>query len=99
MIPLLIRTLPRYGVDGIRVDQGAQRPAIDDQPGDEGAELRGREEVHFEHGHWVRSHRSVPELVDAQFGDCGLVGSVRFGDGDLIQGVGWEMPSLRKEEH
>jgi len=28
------------------------------------------EEVHFEHGHRMRTDRNVPDLVDAEFGDC-----------------------------
>ena len=33
--------------DGVGVDQRRQRAPVDGEPGDEGAELRRREEVHF----------------------------------------------------
>lgn len=54
----------------VRVDQSAQRPAVDDQPRHERPELRRREHIHLEHGHRVRADRSVEEAVDAQLGDC-----------------------------
>lgn len=63
MIPLLLL------IRRIRMDQRAQRAPIDDQPRDEGAELRGREEVHFEHGDGVWADGFVEEGVDAEFGD------------------------------
>ena len=55
----------------VRVDQRRQWAPPDDQPGDEGAELRGREEVHLEHGVWVGADGFLPEAVDAELGDCG----------------------------
>lgn len=59
MIALVLR------LDRIGMDQSTQRAPIDDQPGNKGAELCGCEEVHFEHGHWVRANRFVPETVDS----------------------------------
>lgn len=45
--------------------QGAERATVDNEPGDEGAELCGSKEVHLKHGHGMWSNGSVPELVDA----------------------------------
>jgi len=42
------------------------------EPGNESAELGGREEIHFKHGHRVRTYRLFPEFVDAELGDFGL---------------------------
>lgn len=49
--------------------QCTQRTPINHQPGDEGAELRGREEVDFEHGDGVGADGFVEEGVYAEFGD------------------------------
>jgi hypothetical protein len=43
---------------------------MDDEPGNESSELRGREEVYFEHGNGMRPNGLFPETVDAKFGDC-----------------------------
>lgn len=51
------------------MDQDTERAAVDDEPGDEGAELCRREDVHLKHGDWVRADGLLPELVDAQLGD------------------------------
>lgn len=67
MIPLLLL------IDGIRMQQHAQRSPINNQPGDERPELRGREDVHFEHGDGVRAHGVCEEGVDSEFGDWFLV--------------------------
>lgn len=56
-------------VVGVGMDEGAERAAVDDEPGDEGAELGGREEVYFEHAHRMRSDWLRPYLIDTQFGD------------------------------
>jgi len=58
MIPLLII--------GVGVYQRAQWASIDHQPWDERAKLLWSEQVHFKHGHWVRSNGSVPYLVNAK---------------------------------
>lgn len=52
--------------------QRAQRAPVDHQPGDEGAKLRGREEVDLEHGDGVWADGFVPDAVGAEFRDCGL---------------------------
>lgn len=70
MIPLLLLVLARHGVDGVGMDQGAERATVDDEPRDEGPELCRREDVDLEHGDRVRSNGLVPELIDAQFRDC-----------------------------
>lgn len=49
--------------------QRTQRAPINHQPGNEGAELRGREEVNFEHGDGVWAERFVEEGIYAEFGD------------------------------
>lgn len=69
MVPILIQRLA-VAVNGVGVHERAQRAAVDHQPGDERAELRGREEVHLEHGYGVRPDGLLPEGVDAEFGDC-----------------------------
>ena len=71
MVPLLVRIFPSYGVNGVGMQQGTERATVDDEPGNEGTELCWREDVHLEHGHWVRPNGLIPELVDAQLGDCG----------------------------
>lgn len=73
MIPILIQHLALL-IDRIRMHERTQGPAVYHQPRNEGAELRGREEVHFEHCYWVRADGSLPESVDAEFGDCGRGG-------------------------
>jgi hypothetical protein len=65
--------LARHGVDGIGVNEGTERATVDDEPGDEGSELCGREDVDLEHGDRVRPDRLIPEFVDAQLGDWGVV--------------------------
>lgn len=78
MVSLRIARPARHGVDGVRMDQGAERAAVDDQPGHEGAELRGREEADLEHGDGVRPDGLLPERVDAELGDLLLaLGSVQ----------------------
>lgn len=59
------------GIDGVGVDEGAERATVDDEPRDKGAELGGREDVYLEHRHRVWADGDVPESVDAQFGNCG----------------------------
>lgn len=63
------------------MQQRAQRAPPDHQPRDERAELLGREEVDLEHARVVRADRAVPELVDAEFGDC-------VGEGGVSERVG-----------
>lgn len=69
----------------IRMHQRAQRPPIDDQPWDESTKLRRREEIHFKHGHRMRSDGSIPKPVDAELGDCAhvLEGSAPWVTGDI----------------
>lgn len=59
MIPLLLR------FHTVGVDEDAQRTAVDNEPGNKSAKLRGREEVHLEHGHGMWADRAVEEGVDA----------------------------------
>lgn len=59
MIPLLLL------IRRIRMNQDTQRPPMDNQPGDERAELRRCEEVHLEHGDGVWADGLVEEGVDA----------------------------------
>ena len=54
----------------IWMNQRRQRAPINPQPGNEGAELLGREDVDFEHCYGVRTDWSVPDAIDAEFGDC-----------------------------
>lgn len=63
MIPLL------FLIRRIRMNQHAKRPAMNHQPRDERAELRGCEQVDFEHGDGVWADGFVEECVDAEFGD------------------------------
>jgi hypothetical protein len=77
MISLLVDLLP-FVVDRVRVDEDRQGTTVDHQPGDEGTELLGREEVHFEHCHGVGADGGGPELVDAELGDW--EGSLAQGD-------------------
>lgn len=60
--------LIHLAVSGSRVGvhQRRQRATPDREPGDEGAELGGREQVDFEHGDRVGADGLVPEGVDAQ---------------------------------
>lgn len=58
----------------IRVHERAQRAPVDDEPGDEGAELRGREDVDLEHSDWMRTEGFFEEWVGAEFGDCCIAG-------------------------
>ena len=51
------------------MDQDTEWAPVDDEPGDEGAELRRSEKVHFKHGDWVRPDRLLPQSIDAQFWD------------------------------
>lgn len=69
MIPRGVSRGPRYGVHRVGVDQDTERAAVDDEPGNEGAELRRREDVHLEHGDRVWADGLLPEPVDAQLGD------------------------------
>lgn len=55
------------------MNQSAQRTAVDNQPRDESAELRRREEVDFEHSHGVWADGPVEEAVDAQLWDWGRI--------------------------
>ena len=64
MVPLLFPLVRRIGMN-----QRTQGAPVDDQPGNEGAELPGVEEVDFEHGDWVGAYGAVPEGVDAEFRD------------------------------
>jgi hypothetical protein len=73
--PLLI-VLACHGVDSIGVNEGTERATVDYEPGDEGPELCGREDVDLKHGDRVRPDGLVPELVDAQFGDWEVVRQV-----------------------
>jgi len=53
--------------------------------------LRGREEVHFEHGDGVRADGLVPECVDAEFGEFETDSRPEFfGELELL-GVGLEV--------
>ena len=63
---LLLILLPICGyANGVGMHQHAERPAVYGQPGDEGAELRGGEEVRLEHGDGVGPDGAVPEAVGA----------------------------------
>ena len=53
----------------VGVHEGRERAAIDDQPRDESAKLRWREEVYFKHGKGVRPDGAIPDLVDPELGD------------------------------
>lgn len=66
--------------DRVRVDQRRQRAPPDDQPGDEGAELRGREEVYLEHGVRVGADWFFPEAVDPELGDWMVVSNLLISD-------------------
>jgi len=70
VIPVLILMVACCRINRIRMNERTQRTAIYDEPGDEGSELSGREEIYFEHGDGVRSDRFFPESVDAELGDC-----------------------------
>lgn len=50
------------------MNQGAQRTSVDDEPRNKSSELRGREEVHLEHGHRMGTDGAVPDFVNAKFG-------------------------------
>jgi hypothetical protein len=54
-------------VVGVRMDKGAQRAPIDDEPGDESAELGRSEDVHFEHRQGMWSDGPIPDLIDPKF--------------------------------
>lgn len=79
------------------MQQRAQRAPPDHQPRDERAELLGREEVDLEHARVVRADRAVPELVDAEFGDCVGEGGVseRVGGNRELGGGGDRLHSRR----
>lgn len=64
MVPLI------FAFHGVRMHQGAQRPAIDHQPRDERSELCGREQVDLEHSDGVWADGTIEECVDAEFGNC-----------------------------
>jgi hypothetical protein len=68
MISLCV-TFSSHWIDRVRVDQDTEWAAVDDEPGNEGAELRRSEKVHFKHGDWVRPDGLLPQFIDAQFGD------------------------------
>ena len=53
----------------VGVHEGRERAAIDDEPRDESAKLRWREEVYFKHGKGVRPDGAIPDLVDPELGD------------------------------
>ena len=69
MISQLVCVFPGYRIDSIGVDRGAQHSTVNYEPGDEGTELCGSEEVHLEHGDGMRPNRLIPELINAQLGD------------------------------
>lgn len=54
---------------GIRVHEGAERAAVDHEPGDEGTELRRRKNVHLEHSDRVRTDWLLPDVIAAKFRD------------------------------
>lgn len=56
-------------VIGVGMHQRAKWTPIDDEPGDEGSKLCGREDVHFKHGHGMGPDGSIEELVDSEFRD------------------------------
>lgn len=56
--------------DCIRMNESTKRAPIDNQPRNEGSKLRRREQIHFEHGHRVRSNRPIEESVNPKLGDC-----------------------------
>lgn len=69
MIPPLPLPLPDPRLRRIRMHQRAQRAPPNTQPRDERAELRGRKQVHLEHGRRVGSDGLVPHAVDAELGE------------------------------
>lgn len=70
MVPRRVSRFPRLRVHRVGVDQDTERAAVDNEPGDEGTELRWREDIHFEHSDRVWADGLFPELVDAQLGNC-----------------------------
>jgi len=76
--------------------KGTQGAAIDNEPGDESAELRGREEVYFEHSNWVGPNGLFEEAVDAEFGDCRRVSSRKGKEmEEIVRGIRGDEHSRR----
>lgn len=60
-----LRVIPKL-VIGVRVHEGAERAAVDDEPCHEGAELHRRKKINLEHTDRVRADRALPDRVDAE---------------------------------
>jgi len=56
-------------VTGIRVHKAAQWAAVDDEPWDEGSELRRGVDVHFPHSCCMRRPWGLKDAVDFQLGE------------------------------
>lgn len=55
----------------IGMNESGQRTSVDHQPRDEGAKLLRREQIDFKHADWMRAKRSIPNLINSEFGDYG----------------------------
>lgn len=91
MVPQLPFVLRDVRLGRVWMHQHRQRASPDGQPGDEGAELGGREQVHLEHGDRVGANGAVPEGVDAQLGELAPDALPELAGVAGLDGVGLEV--------